>query len=99
MDACLRCQSETKLDARGGKDCVVVWGDCNHSFHQVMMIMMMIMLMIMIMTVLHEPLDQAEQPVPPLSAGVDSSETGKMRSVICDVYYSKVILFILQGNI
>ena len=34
MDACLRCQSETKLDARGGKDCVVVWGDCNHSFHQ-----------------------------------------------------------------
>ena len=29
-----RCQSETKLDARGGKDCVVVWGECNHSFHQ-----------------------------------------------------------------
>ena len=63
------------------------------------MMMMMIMMMIMIMTVLHEPLDQAEQPVPALSAGVDSSETGKMRSVICDVYYSKVILFILQGNI
>ena len=35
MDACLRCQSETKVDARGGKDCVVVWGECNHSFHQV----------------------------------------------------------------
>jgi RING-box protein 2 len=34
MDACLRCQSETKVDARGGKDCVVVWGECNHSFHQ-----------------------------------------------------------------
>uniref|UniRef100_A0A914V667 RING-box protein 2 n=1 Tax=Plectus sambesii TaxID=2011161 RepID=A0A914V667_9BILA len=28
MDACLRCQSENKQD-----DCVVVWGDCNHSFH------------------------------------------------------------------
>ena len=35
MDACLRCQSETKVDCRGGKDCVVVWGECNHSFHQV----------------------------------------------------------------
>merc|ERR1719432_163114 len=34
MDACLRCQSETKVDCRGGKDCVVVWGECNHSFHQ-----------------------------------------------------------------
>lgn len=28
MDACLRCQAENKHD-----DCVVVWGDCNHSFH------------------------------------------------------------------
>ncbi|VDK79813.1 unnamed protein product [Litomosoides sigmodontis] len=28
MDACLRCQSENKQD-----DCVVVWGECNHSFH------------------------------------------------------------------
>lgn len=27
-DACLRCQSENKQD-----DCVVVWGECNHSFH------------------------------------------------------------------
>jgi hypothetical protein len=36
MDACLRCQSETKVDCRGGKDCVVVWGECNHSFHQVL---------------------------------------------------------------
>jgi len=35
MDACLRCQAETKADARGAKmDCVVVWGECNHSFHQ-----------------------------------------------------------------
>ncbi len=35
MDACLRCQAESKIgDARGGKDCVVVWGECNHSFHQ-----------------------------------------------------------------
>ena len=33
MDACLRCQAEQKAD-RGAKDCVVVWGDCNHSFHQ-----------------------------------------------------------------
>ena len=38
MDACLRCQAESKVDARslgagGGKDCVVVWGECNHSFH------------------------------------------------------------------
>ncbi|VDD92129.1 unnamed protein product [Enterobius vermicularis] len=28
MDACLRCQSENKPD-----ECVVVWGECNHSFH------------------------------------------------------------------
>ena len=28
MDACLRCQSENRSD-----DCVVVWGECNHSFH------------------------------------------------------------------
>lgn len=28
MDACLQCQSENKQD-----DCVVVWGECNHSFH------------------------------------------------------------------
>ncbi|CAG2120613.1 unnamed protein product [Medioppia subpectinata] len=28
MDACLRCQSESRSD-----DCVVVWGECNHSFH------------------------------------------------------------------
>ncbi|KAG1697374.1 RING-box protein 2 [Nymphon striatum] len=27
-DACLRCQCESKPE-----DCVVVWGDCNHSFH------------------------------------------------------------------
>lgn len=27
MDACLKCQSD-KQD-----DCVVVWGECNHSFH------------------------------------------------------------------
>merc|ERR1712020_349463 len=38
MDACLRCQAESKVDARSlgtgaGKDCVVVWGECNHSFH------------------------------------------------------------------
>lgn len=26
--ACLRCQHENKQD-----DCVVVWGECNHSFH------------------------------------------------------------------
>ncbi|RWS02732.1 enhancer of rudimentary-like protein [Dinothrombium tinctorium] len=28
MDACLRCQADNKQD-----DCVVVWGECNHSFH------------------------------------------------------------------
>jgi len=36
MDACLRCQGESKVDAKGsigGEDCVVVWGECNHSFH------------------------------------------------------------------
>uniref|UniRef100_A0A8C5UCJ4 cullin-RING-type E3 NEDD8 transferase n=1 Tax=Malurus cyaneus samueli TaxID=2593467 RepID=A0A8C5UCJ4_9PASS len=27
-DACLRCQAENKQE-----DCVVVWGECNHSFH------------------------------------------------------------------
>ena len=28
MDACLKCQADNKQD-----ECVVVWGDCNHSFH------------------------------------------------------------------
>jgi len=28
MDACPKCQGENKQD-----ECVVVWGDCNHSFH------------------------------------------------------------------
>ncbi len=28
MDACLRCQADNKQE-----DCVVVWGECNHSFH------------------------------------------------------------------
>jgi len=28
MDACLRCQAENKQE-----DCVLVWGECNHSFH------------------------------------------------------------------
>uniref|UniRef100_A0A336LSM6 CSON003242 protein n=1 Tax=Culicoides sonorensis TaxID=179676 RepID=A0A336LSM6_CULSO len=32
-DACLRCQAESKKDALGRQDCVVVWGECNHSFH------------------------------------------------------------------
>ncbi|XP_046988973.1 RING-box protein 2 [Schistocerca americana] len=36
-DACLRCQAESKQDSRQGRagqqDCVVVWGECNHSFH------------------------------------------------------------------
>lgn len=32
-DACLRCQAECKKDAVGRQDCVVVWGECNHSFH------------------------------------------------------------------
>ncbi|XP_015435421.1 PREDICTED: RING-box protein 2 [Dufourea novaeangliae] len=34
MDACLRCQAESKKDFYGRQqDCVVVWGECNHSFH------------------------------------------------------------------
>lgn len=32
-DACLRCQGESKKDSYGKQDCVVVWGECNHSFH------------------------------------------------------------------
>lgn len=28
MDACLRCQNDSRAE-----DCVVVWGDCNHVFH------------------------------------------------------------------
>ncbi|MEQ2186305.1 RING-box protein 2 [Goodea atripinnis] len=28
MDAYLRCQAENKQE-----DCIVVWGECNHSFH------------------------------------------------------------------
>ncbi|KAG8228524.1 hypothetical protein J437_LFUL008981 [Ladona fulva] len=39
--ACLRCQAENKQESGGlsgaaigsGGDCVVVWGECNHSFH------------------------------------------------------------------
>uniref|UniRef100_A0A1B0BKQ5 RING-type domain-containing protein n=1 Tax=Glossina palpalis gambiensis TaxID=67801 RepID=A0A1B0BKQ5_9MUSC len=31
--ACLRCQAENKRDLPGRQDCVVVWGECNHSFH------------------------------------------------------------------
>ncbi|XP_069361099.1 anaphase-promoting complex subunit 11-like [Maniola hyperantus] len=33
QDACLRCQGESKKDSYGKQDCVVVWGECNHSFH------------------------------------------------------------------
>ncbi|KAJ6643755.1 RING-box protein 2, partial [Pseudolycoriella hygida] len=33
LDACLRCQAECKKDSLGRQDCVVVWGECNHSFH------------------------------------------------------------------
>ncbi|XP_062543421.1 RING-box protein 2-like isoform X1 [Armigeres subalbatus] len=33
VDACLRCQAESKKDTLGRQDCVVVWGECNHSFH------------------------------------------------------------------
>jgi len=33
MDACLRCQAENKREVLGRQDCVVVWGECNHSFH------------------------------------------------------------------
>uniref|UniRef100_A0A1A9ZNK8 RING-type domain-containing protein n=1 Tax=Glossina pallidipes TaxID=7398 RepID=A0A1A9ZNK8_GLOPL len=33
FDACLRCQAENKRDLPGRQDCVVVWGECNHSFH------------------------------------------------------------------
>ncbi|KAL2736574.1 RING-box protein 2 [Vespula maculifrons] len=33
VDACLRCQAESKKDFYGRQDCVVVWGECNHSFH------------------------------------------------------------------
>ncbi|CAK9805548.1 RING-box protein 2 [Anthophora quadrimaculata] len=32
IDACLRCQAESKKDD-SRQDCVVVWGECNHSFH------------------------------------------------------------------
>ncbi|KNC26124.1 hypothetical protein FF38_12238 [Lucilia cuprina] len=32
-NACLRCQAENKRDVLGRQDCVVVWGECNHSFH------------------------------------------------------------------
>ncbi|BFG04666.1 RING-box protein 2 [Drosophila madeirensis] len=32
-DSCLRCQADNKRDVMGRQDCVVVWGECNHSFH------------------------------------------------------------------
>lgn len=28
LDSCLKCETEGKAD-----DCVIVWGRCNHSFH------------------------------------------------------------------
>ncbi|KAK6619723.1 hypothetical protein RUM43_012481 [Polyplax serrata] len=31
FDACLRCQAESSQGR--SQDCVVVWGECNHSFH------------------------------------------------------------------
>ncbi|EEB20425.1 RING finger, putative [Pediculus humanus corporis] len=31
QDACLRCQAESSQGR--SQDCVVVWGECNHSFH------------------------------------------------------------------
>ncbi|KYN06180.1 RING-box protein 2, partial [Cyphomyrmex costatus] len=33
VNACLRCQAESKKEVYGRQDCVVVWGECNHSFH------------------------------------------------------------------
>jgi len=32
MDACLRCQAENRSD-KEQEECVVIWGECNHSFH------------------------------------------------------------------
>ncbi|CAB3360707.1 Hypothetical predicted protein [Cloeon dipterum] len=32
-NSCLRCQSESQKQESQKQDCVVVWGDCNHSFH------------------------------------------------------------------
>uniref|UniRef100_A0A0P5B3F7 RING-box protein n=1 Tax=Daphnia magna TaxID=35525 RepID=A0A0P5B3F7_9CRUS len=32
MDACLRCQAENRND-KEQEECVVIWGECNHSFH------------------------------------------------------------------
>ncbi|KAL5475895.1 hypothetical protein EMCRGX_G025773 [Ephydatia muelleri] len=34
MDACLRCQTENKQE-----ECVVIWGECNHSFHNCCMLL------------------------------------------------------------
>lgn len=31
-DACLRCQAENRND-KEQEECVVIWGECNHSFH------------------------------------------------------------------
>ena len=31
-DACLRCQAENRSD-KEQEECVVIWGECNHSFH------------------------------------------------------------------
>lgn len=32
LDACLRCQAENRSD-KEQEECVVIWGECNHSFH------------------------------------------------------------------
>lgn len=32
MDSCLRCQAESK-NSLDRQDCVVVWGECSHFFH------------------------------------------------------------------
>ncbi|KAI6653814.1 RING-box protein 2 [Oopsacas minuta] len=36
MDACLRCQTDGKQE-----ECVVVWGECNHSYHNCCMALWM----------------------------------------------------------
>jgi len=39
MDSCLRCQGDTSSSGKSKADCVVVWGECNHSFHHCCMSM------------------------------------------------------------
>ncbi|KAJ8918955.1 hypothetical protein NQ315_016857 [Exocentrus adspersus] len=76
MDACLRCQAESKKDSYGKQDCVVVWGGVQP----------------LVPLLLHVAVGEAEQPVSAVPAGSGpSSGWGNrgwgLRNYKCEVCY------------